>query len=155
MAREIKGSIYKLTYTATWHNLVECSSKQDLFEYVAKEIVAGQFVTGVVEMCKDGSTPRIKVHTDKEFKKILNQMMELNSGKIMTRNEMIDFIKKNHNVKVKHEHFSPEEYIYSKPSGEVYTEEGYLFEDWYGCHNGIRMRKGDSWETGWSLYKEN
>ena len=92
MAREIKGSIYKLTYTATWHSLVECSSKQDLFEYVAKEIVAGQFVTGVVEMCKDGSTPRIKVHTDKEFKKILNQMMELNSGKIMTRNEMIDFI---------------------------------------------------------------
>ena len=73
MAREIKGSIYKLTYTAIWNNFVECSSKQDLFEYVADEIMAGQIVTSVVEMCKDGSTPRVRVHTDKEFQKILKE----------------------------------------------------------------------------------
>lgn len=70
---------------------------------------------------------------------------------------MIVFIKENPNVKITHEYFSPDEYIYSKENGEVYTEEGYLFEDWYSNeftgHNGIRMRKGDDWETGWSLYK--
>lgn len=79
MAREIKGSIYKLTYTATWHNLIECSCKQDLFEYVADEIIAGQIVTSVVEMCKDGSTPRVKVHTDKEFQKILKKKQKENT----------------------------------------------------------------------------
>lgn len=79
MAREIKGSIYKLTYTATWHNLIECSCKQDLFEYVADEIIAGQIVTSVVEMCKDGSTPRVKVHTDKEFQKILKKKQNENT----------------------------------------------------------------------------
>ena len=81
------------------------------------------------------------------------------ANKVMTRDEMIAFIKGNPNVKIKHEYFSPDEYIYSKENGEVYTEEGYLFEDWYSSeftgHNGIRMRKGDGWETGWSLYKEN
>lgn len=35
--------------------------------------MAGQIVTSVVEMCKDGSTPRVKVHTDKEFQKILKE----------------------------------------------------------------------------------
>lgn len=73
MTRVIEGTIYRLSYTATWHVLVECSSKQDLFEYVADEIMAGQIVTSVVEMCKDGSTPRVKVHTDKEFQKILKE----------------------------------------------------------------------------------
>ena len=71
MTRVIEGTIYRLSYTATWHVLVECSSKQALFEYVAEEIVRGHLVTSVAEMCKDGSTPRVKVHTDKEFKKIL------------------------------------------------------------------------------------
>lgn len=65
---------------------------------------------------------------------------------------MIVFIKENPSVKITHENFNSDEYIYSKPSGEVYTEEGYLFEDWHSNefrgNNGIRMRKGDSWETG-------
>lgn len=73
MARRIEGTIYRLTYTATWHDYVECSSKEDLFKYVAQEVVNGQIVTSVNEMCKDGSTPKVRVHTDKEFKRILKQ----------------------------------------------------------------------------------
>lgn len=73
MARRIEGTIYRLTYTATWHDYVECISKEDLFKYVAQEVVNGQIVTSVNEMCKDGSTPKVKVHTDKDFKRILKQ----------------------------------------------------------------------------------
>jgi len=73
MARRIEGTIYRLTYAATWHDYVECSSKEDLFKYVAQEVVNGQIVTSVNEMCKDGSTPKVRVHTDKEFNRILKQ----------------------------------------------------------------------------------
>ena len=61
MARRIEGTIYRLTYTATWHSFVECSSKEDLFKYIAHEVINGQIVTSVNEMCKDGSTPKVKV----------------------------------------------------------------------------------------------
>ena len=73
MVRRIEGTIYRLTYTATWHSFVECSSKEDLFKYIAHEVINGQIVTSVNEMCKDGSTPKVKVHTDKDFKRILKQ----------------------------------------------------------------------------------
>lgn len=159
MAREIRGTIYRLTYTANWHSFVECSSEEDLFKYIAREIVGGQIISSVNKVCKDGSTPKVKVHTNKDFKRILKQTMEFDVNKTMTRDEMIEFIKNNPNVKITHTHFSPDEYIYSRSSGRVYTEEGYLFEDWYSNefrgHNGIRMRKGGNWENGWSLYKEN
>lgn len=56
-------------------------------------------------------------------------------------------------VRYTHRNFSPDEYIYAKPDGNIYTEEGYLFEDWHsegpGQHNGMRMREGGSWEDGW------
>lgn len=71
MAKKIEGTIYKLTYTATWHEFVECSSKQDLFEYIAKEIVKGYGITAVNEIQKDGKTPRVKFLTDKDFKRAL------------------------------------------------------------------------------------
>lgn len=56
-------------------------------------------------------------------------------------------------VRYTHRNFSPDEYIYAKSDGNIYTEEGYLFEDWYsegpGQHNGMRMREGGTWEDGW------
>lgn len=73
MARRIEGTIYRLTYTATWYDYIECSSKEDLFKFVAQKVIDGQIVTSVNEMCRDGSTPKVKVHTDKEFKQILKQ----------------------------------------------------------------------------------
>ena len=75
MARRIEGIIYRLTYTASWHGcvFVECSSKEDLFKYIAQETVNGYVITSVSEMCKDGSTPKVKVFANKEFKRILKR----------------------------------------------------------------------------------
>ena len=73
----------------------------------------------------------------------------------MTRTEMIGFIRENPFVKVKHKLFMEGECLYSNGDGNVYEEHGYLFEDFTSPqHNGIRMRSGGSWETGWSLYEE-
>ncbi len=74
MSKEIKGTIYKLTYTATWHEFVECSSKTELFEYVARQKLAGYGITSVVEICKDGRTPKVAVLSDKEYKQIYNRL---------------------------------------------------------------------------------
>ena len=71
----------------------------------------------------------------------------------MTRDEMIEFIKANPGLKIAHRYFSTEEYIVMRDDGNVYTEEGYLFEDWYsigpGAHSGIRDRVDSYFQTGW------
>lgn len=73
--------------------------------------------------------------------------------KEMTRDQMIQFIKDNPGVHIAHRYFSEGEYIFMHYSGNVYDENGYLFEDWYsigpGAHAGIRDREGGLWETGW------
>lgn len=74
MARRIEGTIFRLTYTATWHDYVECSSIEDLFKYIALEYINGQIITSVNEVRKDGRTPKIKVFTDSNFRKILREM---------------------------------------------------------------------------------
>ena len=77
------------------------------------------------------------------------------TGKEMTRDEMIAFIKANPGAHIAHRYFSPGEYLVSGARGNVYDENGYLFEDWYsigpGAHSGIRDREGDFWETGWFI----
>ena len=73
----------------------------------------------------------------------------------MTRTEMIGFARENPYVKITHYLFSKDEYIYSKGDGCIYEEHDYLFEDWSSERsNGMRMRSGGAWETGWSLYEE-
>lgn len=74
MSKEIKGTIYKLTYTATWHEFVECSSKTQLFEFVARQKLAGYGITSVVEICKDGRTPKVAIFSDKEYKAIYKRL---------------------------------------------------------------------------------
>ena len=75
----------------------------------------------------------------------------------MTRSEMIAFIKTNPYVKITHKLFGSDEYIYSKEDGNVYDENGYLFENWdsetnmWSGWNGIRMRQGDRWEDDWGI----
>lgn len=121
-----------------------------------KDLVLYQDLNGSISVHGNGNSfyPGVTA-----FEDISDFEDDTNFHKIMTRDEMIAFIKENPNVKIKHEYFSPDEYIYSKEDGEVYTEEGHLFEDWYSSeftgHNEIRMRKGDGWESGWSLYKKN
>ena len=73
----------------------------------------------------------------------------------MTRDEMLEFIRKNPNVKVKHESFGKDEYLYYC-CGIVYDENEYVFEDFKpGFRCGLQMRTGGSWETGWSIYEES
>ena len=75
----------------------------------------------------------------------------------MTRNEMIIFIKENPHVHITHTLFDESEYIYTGDDGNVYDEDGFLFEDWmdgFGSwigNNGIRMRIGGQWEDGWRI----
>lgn len=73
---------------------------------------------------------------------------------MMTRTEMIGFARENPLVKITHHLFLRDEYIYGDGCN-IYEEHGYLFEDFSSDrHNGIRMRSGGAWETGWSLYEE-
>lgn len=75
--------------------------------------------------------------------------------KIMTRTEMIAFIRENPNIPITHPLFSPDEYIVALENENVIDESGYLFEDWYSHEiygwNGIRERIGGSWEDGWRV----
>lgn len=78
----------------------------------------------------------------------------------MTRSEMIEFIKENPYRHITHRLFDKDEYIYSDIDGLVWDEHGYLFEDWGNLgddwfgRNGIRIRQGEAWESGWCLKKE-
>lgn len=82
------------------------------------------------------------------LKKVLPKDGEMNID------EMIEFIRSNHHVRISHNLFDKHEYIYSAEDGFVYDEGGYLFEDWDDGSNancGIRMRMHGSWKTGWFI----
>ena len=67
----------------------------------------------------------------------------------MTKAQMIDFIIIHPYMKVSLWLFDDDEYIFYN-GGRVYTEEGYVFEDWTSDRaNGLRVREGGYWETGW------
>lgn len=68
----------------------------------------------------------------------------------MTRNEMIEFLKENPHIHITHPLFADDEYIYLDTDGIVRDENGYVFENGDNV-DGIRMRTGGMWETGWSI----
>lgn len=73
MVREIKGTLYKITsYSSA--RFIECENLNDLHRYVAECLLHGYTVASVVEICADGTTPRVKVLSDKNFKRILREM---------------------------------------------------------------------------------
>lgn len=71
----------------------------------------------------------------------------------MTRDEMLAFIKENPYIHIRHSLFENYEYIYSGSDGIIYDEYGYIFENWetIGRCDGLRIRVGGLWETGWSV----
>lgn len=70
----------------------------------------------------------------------------------MTRDEIIPFLKGNFYKRVRHCSFSPGEYIYYAEDGNIYDENGYLFEDWNSPSRcGLRIRSGGNWEDGWEI----
>ena len=66
----------KQSKVAGWIFLNNTRILKDLFEYVAQEAANGQIAISIHEICRDGSTSRIRLHTDKEFKGILDRMIK-------------------------------------------------------------------------------
>ena len=72
----------------------------------------------------------------------------------MTRTEILAYLRGNFYKRVAHRLFEPYEYLYSAEDGNIYDENGYLFEDWDEdsfAHSGLRMRTGGPWEDGWEI----
>lgn len=70
----------------------------------------------------------------------------------ISRIDMIAVLTSNPGAKISHRYFSKNEYIYLGNDGNVYDENGYLFEDWKSRQNcGVRMRNGGNWEHGWYI----
>ena len=72
----------------------------------------------------------------------------------MTRNEIVAYLRGNFYKRVTHRLFAPEEYLYCAEDGNIYDENGYVFEDWNAgscAHNGLRLRTGGVWEEGWEI----
>lgn len=74
MARQIKGIIFKIQYDVSWSgNYVECQNLTDLFDYLAEQQLKGYVFLNVTQICNDGSTPRVAVRSNSEFKRILKE----------------------------------------------------------------------------------
>ena len=75
MAREINGTLYKI-HGFTSSRFVECENLHDLYRHIAEEYVLKGYPVSVAEVCADGTTPRVKVLSDKNFKRILREMQK-------------------------------------------------------------------------------
>ena len=73
----------------------------------------------------------------------------------MKRTEMIAFIKANPFIPITHSLFDNSEYLYADEQGNVWDENGNMFEDWYSpyLHDGIRIRDDEAWLSGWEIKK--
>lgn len=74
----------------------------------------------------------------------------------MNRVTAINFMLENPYVHITHVLFDENEYIFATEDGDIYDENGYLFEDWAafsngGGRNGLRARTGKEWQTGWRI----
>lgn len=72
MAREIKGSLYKVEFLFDYR-FVECENRTELYEYLSDRVIAGDDFYAVNEIWLDGSTPRVAVKTIPEYKKMLKE----------------------------------------------------------------------------------
>lgn len=95
-----------------------------------------------------------QTHYDNILKPAFQEYKQDASKKELTRDEAVEILRTKPNIKISHTLFEDDEYLYMK-NGQVFDENGYLFEDWHSpAHNGVRMRVGGMWDTGWSI-KEN
>lgn len=73
MAREIKGSLYRIEDQKGTTVFVDCENLEDLFRFVARKVLSGVLVTDISEINADKTTPRVKVLSAPGFKKILEE----------------------------------------------------------------------------------
>lgn len=73
MLREIKtkNTLYKVNQMYSPSYFVEASSKEELFIFIADKVLKGAIINSVTEVRSDGSTPKVKVLSDKEFNTML------------------------------------------------------------------------------------
>lgn len=70
----------------------------------------------------------------------------------ISRTEMIAALISRPGIKISHQSFTSEEYLYLGADRKVYDENDYLFEDWeHPAACGLRTRQGGAWETGWYI----
>lgn len=71
MYRKIENQIYLVTFYGCCNKqYIECENIEGLFHYVASQVAKGDIFFSAKEINKDGSTPKIKVLTDKKYKEI-------------------------------------------------------------------------------------
>lgn len=95
MLREIKtkNTLYKVNQMYSPSYFVEASSKEELFIFIADKVLKGAIINSVTEVRLDGSTPKVRVLSDKEFKKILkNTNPYMNKHNKFDENPYSDFI---------------------------------------------------------------
>ena len=77
MTRIIEGNLYRISYEGKRTEYVECNGEKNLFVYAASQIRNGYMITSVNEILKDGRTPKVRLRTDRTFKKILAFLFEM------------------------------------------------------------------------------
>lgn len=97
MLREIntKNTLYKVNQMYGSSYFVEASSKEELFVFVADKVSKGAIISSVSEIRLDGTTPKVKVLSDKRFKKILKDILDSNVNPYenkLNENPYSDFI---------------------------------------------------------------
>lgn len=74
MAREIKGQIFALKEQGGYVHFVECSSLQDLYNYVVEGwLQKGYLIANIKKINSDGSTPKVALYTNEDFKLVKAQ----------------------------------------------------------------------------------
>lgn len=80
MARYIKnGNLYRINVayaSRTMPYFIECEDMKDLYREVAYCVTNGEYVISVVHILPDGTTPRVKVLSDKNYKRILREIQK-------------------------------------------------------------------------------
>ena len=70
MTRLIEGRLYRVRYEGDLVEFVECDGLEDLLVYAANKIRnERRLIISVNEVLNDGRTPKVRLHTDKKFKK--------------------------------------------------------------------------------------
>jgi len=95
MLREIKEGMFKINRVYGTPYYVEASCEKELFIFVADKAAKGEIITSVSEIRLDGTTPKVKVLSDKRFKKILKDILDSDVNPYenkLNENPNLDFI---------------------------------------------------------------
>lgn len=71
MYRKITKTLYKVSKMRQRPEYVEASDKMDLYDAVSDMIIDGEVVSSVSEICADGTTPKVTVLSNPDFKMLL------------------------------------------------------------------------------------